>query len=312
MFKTMISVIMLTYNRETMVKRAIECVLNQTLKNFEFIIVNNGSTDRSGVIADEYAMKDNRIKVIHRERGNIGSGRNTGLGVAIGDYITFIDDDDWCELDFLEFLYSLAIENDAEVSICGANASFLPHANEFYNEKLIMTAEEALLALFERKRYNTAFPTKMFTNKLGNKVRFSETDKYDDIAQMYKLLSYANKIVYSGFPKYTFHRHDSNNSAWITAHELLDPNTLSEYLKAYQIRTDWLSEHFPKQINTWQYYKWSFMISMVEKIKRNKLENFDNHLRDMTNELTIQKYNFLSSPLIRDFEITWMNTYIRK
>lgn len=75
----MISVIMLTYNRESFVSRAIESILAQTYRDFEFIVVDNGSTDRSGQIADEYAKKDNRIRVIHRERGNIGSGRNTGL-----------------------------------------------------------------------------------------------------------------------------------------------------------------------------------------------------------------------------------------
>ena len=73
-----ISVIMLTYNREKLVNRAIESILNQTETDFEFIIVDNGSSDNSGKIADEYAKRDSRIKVIHREKGNIGSGRNTG------------------------------------------------------------------------------------------------------------------------------------------------------------------------------------------------------------------------------------------
>ena len=96
----MISVIMLTYNRETLVRRAIESILAQTYLNFEYVIVDNGSTDRSGAIADEYATKDARIRVIHRERGNIGAGRNTGLDAAKGEYIAFVDDDDWAEPDF--------------------------------------------------------------------------------------------------------------------------------------------------------------------------------------------------------------------
>ena len=75
--------------------------LKQTFEDFEFIIVNNGSTDRSGEIADQYAAEDARIRVIHRERGNIGSGRNTGLNAAQGEYIAFIDDDDTCAPDFL-------------------------------------------------------------------------------------------------------------------------------------------------------------------------------------------------------------------
>lgn len=116
----MISVIMLTYNREALVPRAIESILKQTYRAFEYIIVDNGSADRSGQIADEYAARDNRIRVIHRQRGNIGAGRNTGLDAAKGEYITFIDDDDWAEPDFLEFLLNLLEETKADVSICGA------------------------------------------------------------------------------------------------------------------------------------------------------------------------------------------------
>ena len=96
----MISVIMLTYNREQLVSCAIESILGQSYRDYEFIIVDNGSTDESGQIADRYAAQDNRIRVIHRERGNIGAGRNTGLDAARGEYITFIDDDDWAEPDF--------------------------------------------------------------------------------------------------------------------------------------------------------------------------------------------------------------------
>ena len=82
---SMISVIMLTYNREALVSRAIESILAQTCRDFEFLIVDNGSTDRSGEIADTYAAQDSRIRVIHRERGNIGAGRNTGdSGVRCG------------------------------------------------------------------------------------------------------------------------------------------------------------------------------------------------------------------------------------
>ena len=151
----MISVIMLTYNRENFVSRAIESILRQTYRDFEFIIVDNGSTDRSGQIADEYAAKDNRIRVIHRKRGNIGAGRNTGLDAARGEYIAFIDDDDWAEPDFLEFLLKLLEESQADVSICGA-------ADRVFDEKKVMTAEEALIELMWRKKYNMAFPTKLF------------------------------------------------------------------------------------------------------------------------------------------------------
>ena len=299
--KAKISVIMLTYNREDLVGRAIESVRKQTIRDFEFIIVDNGSTDRSGAIADEYAARDSRISVIHRKRGNIGSGRNAGLDAAKGEYIAFIDDDDWCEPDFLEFLYNLAIDSHAEVSICGA-------ADKVFDEKHIYAAEEALIALLWRKLFNVQFPTKLIHVKLFNSARFSDSAKYDDIELMPKILAGAKRIAYHGLPKYTFYRHESNNSAWTTNHSLLTSETLDEYLKAYRERTEWLSGLFPDSAAAWRYFEWSFMISMVEKINRLKLKGCEGQLNAMLEELRENQEEFLNGGFILEFEREWMET----
>ena len=97
-----ISVSMLTYKREICVGRAIESIISQSFQDFEFIIVDNGSTDHSGKIAEKYAKEDPRIQVVHIPKSNIGMGRNVGLDAARGTYITFIDDDDVAERDMLE------------------------------------------------------------------------------------------------------------------------------------------------------------------------------------------------------------------
>ena len=299
----MISVIMLTYNRENLVGRAIESILKQTFGDFEFIIVNNGSTDRSGQIADQYAAKDARIRVIHRERGNIGSGRNTGLNAAQGEYIAFIDDDDTCAPDFLEFLYNLAVENNADVAICGAT-------DKAFDEKKIMTAEEALIELMWRKKYNMAFPTKLFSRKLAVEICFPKGDKYDDISQMHRLLALANRVAYHGLPKYNFYRHPGNNSAWTTAHELLDADTLDEYLRAYRGRTVWLSERFPGSAGIWRYFEWSFMISMVEKVTRLALGGCVRQRGAMVRVLSENSEEFIRCALTQEFEKGWMRRYV--
>jgi len=294
---------MLTYNRQALVGRAIESVLNQTLRDFEFIIVDNGSTDDSGAIVDSYAERDRHIRVIHRERGNIGSGRNAALDAARGEYMAFIDDDDWCEPDFLEFLYNLAVDNDAEVAICGAT-------DKAFDEVMIMTAEEALIELMWRKRYNMAFPTKLFKAEIAEKLRFPEEGSYDDIALMYRLLALPKRVAYHGLPKYTFYRHDSNNSAWTTDHSLLTPETLDEYLHAYRERTEWLSGLFPNSAAAFRYFEWSFMISMVEKITRLKLPGCDGQLADMTRELRAHSDEFMNGGYILDFEKEWMRQHV--
>lgn len=297
-----ISVIMLTYNREHFISGMIEDILGQTFTDYEFIIVDNGSIDRSGDIADDYARKDSRIHVIHRERGNIGSGRNTGLDAAQGNYIAFVDDDDHCTLDYLEFLHTLVIENCADASICGAT-----WAN--FDEKSVMSPEEAIVTLLWRKRYNVAFPTKMFKRELFQDTRFPETGKYDDIYLMPQMLAKADKVAYHGLSKYHFNRHESNNSAWTQNHKLLDAETLQEYLDVYADRTVWLIQKFPDKAALWKYFNWSFMVSMVEKVSRFSLESCYEIQKNILEELKENENDVIYCKYWQDYEKEYLKKY---
>lgn len=114
-----VSVIMPVYNAEKYLAKSIDSILNQTLKEFELILVNDGSKDNSKCICDEYKLKDDRIKVIHKINEGACIARNTGLENAIGEYIQFIDADDYIENNMLEEQYNLAKETQAEVVMCG-------------------------------------------------------------------------------------------------------------------------------------------------------------------------------------------------
>lgn len=300
-----ISVIMLTYNREQLVSRMIGCILGQTFRDFEFIIVDNGSTDASGEIADDYAKQEQRINVLHCEKGNIGSGRNRGLDAARGKYVAFVDDDDTCKPDFLEFLYHLAEEAGADIAICGATWS-----NR--EEKCLMDAEQAMEKLLWRKYYNVAFPTKLFRRELFEENRFLETGKYDDIYLMPKMIAAAHRIAYHGRSKYHFERHDHNNSAWTQNHRLLDAETLQEYLDVYRQRTFWLSEKFPQSADKWEYFNWSFLISMVEKVTRLELTDCYEIRERLVAQLREHNDTFYHCPWISEQEKEWMNRYIRR
>lgn len=138
----MISVIMLTYNREALVGRAIESILAQSLRNFEFIIIDNGSTDNSGKIADEYAVRDNRIRVFHKARGNIGFGRNVGLSAARGDYIfeSIQSRIVWYKRNYREvlennpmYMQSAVINSNSETFLCNlGKESFSQLMNKYF------------------------------------------------------------------------------------------------------------------------------------------------------------------------------------
>jgi glycosyltransferase involved in cell wall biosynthesis len=313
--KFKISVIMLTYNREKLIARAIECMLNQTLQDFEFIIVDNGSTDKSGDIADEYATKDTRIKVIHRERGNIGSGRNAGLDAAKGEYIAFIDDDDYAEKDFLEFLYNLAKTHNADIAVCGStkeeNGDILPNGAYMYDEKYVMDAEQATVNFLWRRLYNAAMPTKLVRQELFNNIRFLNEGNYDDISTTYRYFANAEIVVAHGLPKYCFYRHPGNNSSAATKHHLLNPHQLNEYLAAFRERTVYISKIFPQLTELALYSERSYMISMIEKIHRYELNYCNEQLEFMRSELRNHWDDFYNGVYTLDFEKIWMEKYVK-
>ena len=114
----LVSIIVPIYNVEKYIKECIDSIINQTYKNLEIILVDDGSPDCCPKICDEYSKKDKRIKVIHKENGGLSSARNAGLDVAKGEYVSFIDSDDVVDEKFIETLYNLCIENNCDISEC--------------------------------------------------------------------------------------------------------------------------------------------------------------------------------------------------
>lgn len=119
----LISVIIPVYNVELYLHRCVESLTNQTYKNLELIFVNDGSTDSSGKLCEKFALLDDRIKIIHQSNGGSSIARNSGLKVAKGEYISFVDSDDWVELNMLETMISFALESNLKVIECGVARS---------------------------------------------------------------------------------------------------------------------------------------------------------------------------------------------
>lgn len=118
MTEELISVIVPLYNTKAYLERCLKSICNQTYKNLEIIVVDDGSTDGSELISDEYAGKDSRFVVVHQENGGLPAARRTGLKTSTADYISFVDSDDWIEPDMIECLWEALVDNDAEISVC--------------------------------------------------------------------------------------------------------------------------------------------------------------------------------------------------
>jgi glycosyltransferase involved in cell wall biosynthesis len=293
--KPFFSVIMLTYNREKLMPLMAESVLAQDFEDFEFIIIDHGNTDKSGEIAEKYAEADSRVRVIHAPPGNIGHGRNIGIDAAKGSYIAFVDDDDTLAPDFLSFHKNLIDTHGADISICGTTT-------RIWDELKIMTAEEALITLFERKFFIVQFPSKAIKSSLFNGIHFSETAKFDDIEVLPLILSNAEKVTYRGLPKYIYNRHAGSESAWATDYSRLTAEILDEYLSVYKKRTIYLCDKFPDNALYWKYFRWSFMISMVQKIEKFNLDKCKTAQAEMIAKLCEVRDEFLNSAFITDNE----------
>ena len=194
----MISVIIPVYNVEKYIKRCLESVINQTYKDIEIIIIDDGSTDNSGIICEEYSKRDKRIKVVHTENAGAARARNIGLDMAKGEYISFIDSDDWIMLNFLSTLLYLCKDNDADIAKCETidvkDENFKINNNnteiKIYNSKEIMNSIYS-----QPKLFNVAVMNKLYKRKIFENLRFKEGIINEDEDILCKVIYNAETIV---------------------------------------------------------------------------------------------------------------------
>lgn len=310
--KPKISVIMSTYNRKSFLTCSVESVLSQTYKNFEFILVNNGSTDGSDIVCKKYAKKDHRIKIINiDENHGASNGKNRGIDIALGDYITIVDDDDYCEPQMLEFLWDLVNKYNADIAICGSWNDFGDRLEPYFifDDLLVLDNINGLNELLKREKYNVAPPTKLFRKNLFDGIRFKGGVLIDDIHIIYKVFANASTIVTHGKPLYHFRKHDKNMTSFIQSNKL-SPNLLDEYLSMYKERTKYLSKKVPEITERARYSEWSYMTSMCNKIEKYQIVGCEKQYNYMVKTLNESREEFLQSPFITEKEKEQMRKYI--
>lgn len=307
-----ISVIMCTYNRKDFLPRSIESILSQTFHDFEFIVVNNGSTDGSEEICQKYAKQDNRIKMLHiAENHGAPAGRNKGLDTASCEYITIVDDDDYCEQRMLEHLWKLASEYNADISMCGSWNDFGNRLEPYFifDELLVLDKVQGLDELLKRQKYNVAPPTKLFRKSLFNEIRFIEDVLVDDIHVIYKVFANANIVVAQGTPLYHFRKHDGNMTGFIQTDELT-PALLKEYLSMYKERVNYLSKKVPAITLRAKYSEWSYMISMCNKIKIYDYKECVDVYNYMVDNIKLNYSEIINCPFTTDTEKSLIREYV--
>lgn len=193
----LISVILPIYNVSEYLERAINSVITQTYKNIEIILVDDGSTDDSGIICDRFADTDSRIKVIHKQNGGLSSARNAGIEIALGEYLTFIDSDDYVDEDYVEYLYKLVCEYNVPMSICShtvvyENGTVLKKET---GERQCLDAHKVLERILYDEDIDLSAWAKMYHKSLFKNIRFKEGRLFEDAATTYKFVYESQRIA---------------------------------------------------------------------------------------------------------------------
>lgn len=203
-----ISIIIPVYNVENYIERCIDSLISQSYINLEIILVDDGSTDKSGEICDRYAVVDNRIKVIHIKNSGRGEARNIGLSQANGQYIGFVDSDDWVEKDLYKYMIENIEETKADISICAYYECLddIKNKKMLYEKSFVCTGKEALHYTMSNVIgvywFNIAIWNKLYKKAVVENIRFRGRE-YEDIMYNAEVIygarnvSYINKCLYN-------------------------------------------------------------------------------------------------------------------
>ncbi len=210
--ESLISVIIPVYKVEKYLKRCVDSVIAQTYENIEIILVDDGSPDNCGEMCDEYAKADSRVLVIHKENGGLSSARNTGVEHSCGEWIAFVDSDDYISSDYIECLYQAVKEYNADISICryvithGDDAEFSRSCGETVE---VLSGYEACLKLCNFKPTKCAFVeayAKLIKRGIAASFPFPVGRVREDEAVAHKMLYEANKVVISDSVMYAYYQ----------------------------------------------------------------------------------------------------------
>ena len=196
-----ISIIVPIYNVEQYLDKCIESLVNQTYKNLEIILIDDGSKDNSRKIVNSWTAKDNRIKSIHKKNGGLSDARNAGMKIATGDYIGFVDSDDWINYKMYEVLINNLEKYNADISACAINKideKYFIDEKQVLNENICMfTAEEALENLIDEGILKQTVWNKLYKREVINGICFEFGKIHEDEFWSYQIFGRCKKIVYT-------------------------------------------------------------------------------------------------------------------
>lgn len=236
----LVSIIVPIYNVEEYLDKCVLSLVSQSYVNLEILLVDDGSPDCCGELCEAWAKKDSRIRVIHKENGGLSDARNAGIAVAKGDYICFVDSDDWVSPDFVMAMYQAMVQTGARMAACDVCEVYpgqIPEAAGTGALRLC-TSEEALEELLKGKGFRAVAWNKLYPREFWENEGYPVGKNHEDEFVTYRLLGKAGKLVYVDKPMYYYLQRQGSIMRSFTIKRL-------DCLDAYLQRLAYLRENYP-------------------------------------------------------------------
>lgn len=276
---TKLSIIVPVYNVEKYLPKCLESLIKQTLKDIEIICVNDGSMDNSLAILKEFASKDSRIRIIDNQHQGVAKTRNTGIEQSAGEYIGFVDSDDYIDIDFFEKLYNSATKSNSDIAI----ASILKHKNFFniYNakytkEETAITIQDKIKLCEDKKHFFFYAWNKIYHSGFikENNIKFSEGQIYEDVMFAIKALYYSNKIISVYGTKYHYIEHENS----LTKYKDKTGEKEQDLVKAYSELQEFCNSkniEIPERLNYYTKENFGFILNLYKGKYQSKIQLFN-------------------------------------
>ncbi len=290
MEKLLVSVIVPVYGVEKYLDSCVESVINQTYKELEVFLIDDGSPDRCGEMCDEWAKKDSRIKVIHKENGGQGTARNMALDVCLGDYILFVDSDDAIDPDMVEKMIAASNDGEYDLILCSYkvnNGLYVKNA-PWYNCAFSMNTEELIKRYLIDKLIFTGPVCKLFARCVFETMRFPNFRANEDTFIMHRLFDLCRStVVIKEYPYTVRLRDDSTEGRKFNANKLhlLD---CSEDLRAF------IKEKYPQYTSEVEGRVLDSAIALLDRLYSDGMESYDSEIRDKLITIIKNEFEYLN------------------
>lgn len=291
----LISIIIPTYNIENYIAKCLDSLLNQTYKNLEIIVVNDGSSDNTGKIIDEYVSRYKNIKAIHKKNAGVSAARNSGIEVANGDYIGFVDGDDTVDEEMFEVLINNAIKYDADISHCGYKMVFPSRIDYYYNTGILVEqdSELGLKDLLVGSRVEPGLWNKIYKKELFKEIKIDESIKInEDLLVNYYLFKKAKKSIFYDkcFYNYTI-RKGSAATSKVNINKIIDPvKVRREILEDLEKDSDLYNIAYEKYIMS--------LVGICRDVQIRKNKEYKSYIDDAKKSLRYEINNIIKNKAV--------------